>query len=54
MKAEKIEKFKTIQHEKRLIESMTTIKNDVEYNHLQTLDTKDLSETRTLNTSLNK
>ena len=30
---------------------MATIKNDVEYNHLQTSDTKDMSETIDLNTS---
>ncbi len=40
MKAERVEKFRTIQQEKRLIESMATIKNDVEYNHLQTIDTR--------------
>lgn len=34
---------------------MTTIKNDVEYNHLQTLDNKGMSETIDMNTtSLNK
>lgn len=34
---------------------MTTIKNDVEYNHLQTIDTKGMSETVDMNTnSLNK
>jgi hypothetical protein len=34
---------------------MTTIKNDVEYSHLQTLDTKGMSETIDMNTtSINK
>ena len=30
---------------------MATIKNDVEYNHLQTIDTKDMSQTIDLNAS---
>lgn len=35
---------------------MTTIKNDVEYNHLQTLDSRIMRETKTitLNGSLSK
>jgi hypothetical protein len=35
IKEERVEKFKTIQHEKRLVESMSSIKNDVEYKYLQ-------------------
>ena len=34
-KEERLEKFMTIQHEKRLVESMSSIKNDVEYKHIQ-------------------
>ena len=43
-KEEKMEKYMTIQHEKRLVESMSSIKNDVEYKHIQMTLAQDSQE----------